>query len=114
MTNWYPRFPERVPLDCGKEHISYLAASKDVTQVFCPDFHAFLLRPGFAMWIWLESQAALGTTSFFSHAHQISVLLVHSLWTRCATIHRALHDIRSLHRHLLLLLYLYRYKYLYS
>jgi hypothetical protein len=52
-----------------------------VTQARSPDFHGFLLDHALAMWIWLESREALGDDVLFAHAHQISVLVVHSLWS---------------------------------
>jgi hypothetical protein len=65
----------------GKTFSGYLPVSIGVTLAVDPDFHGFLPHSCSAMWIRLESHALLGETSSLSHAHQMSVLFVHSLWT---------------------------------
>src|SRR5579864_3761394 len=46
-----------------------------------PDFHGFLWSSTSALWIWLETEAALVHLPFFSHRYQIPRQLLHSLCT---------------------------------
>jgi hypothetical protein len=59
----------------------YLSVSRGHICGAYPDFHGFLSHAFFTMWIWLESEPHLQVLPFYSHAHPIPWLFVHSLWT---------------------------------